>query len=105
MKKTLLQPRHPERVCWGCDAYCSADDLACGNGTIRTPHPIELFGEDWLDWSERPARQTSCSTATSGGRDGESSNQEQGKGNAKDHELEEGDHEAGAAFTWEAASG
>ena len=47
-----LAPKHPDRVCWGCDKYCSADDLACGNGTIRTPHPIELFGPDWLEWSE-----------------------------------------------------
>lgn len=46
-----LRPSHPERICWGCDKYCPADDLACGNGTIRTLHPIELFGEDWLEWS------------------------------------------------------
>jgi hypothetical protein len=46
-----LAPRYPERICWGCDKYCPADDLACGNGTIRTPHPAELFGDDWLDWS------------------------------------------------------
>jgi hypothetical protein len=49
-----LKPRNPERVCWGCDKYCPADSLACGNGTIRTPHPIELFGEDWLE-DEQPA--------------------------------------------------
>jgi hypothetical protein len=49
-RQALLQPKHPERVCWGCDLYCPADALACGNGTIRTPHPIELFGEDWLEW-------------------------------------------------------
>ena len=51
-----LNPAHPERVCWGCDKYCLADDLACGNGTIRAPHPIELFGDDWLEWSlgDRP---------------------------------------------------
>lgn len=59
MKKPLLNPRHPERICWGCDKYCRADALACGNGTIRTPHPAELFGEDWLEWAEerdqRPA--------------------------------------------------
>ena len=24
--------------------------LRCGNGTIRTQHPVELFGEDWLEW-------------------------------------------------------
>jgi hypothetical protein len=52
MKKTLERPAHPERICWGCDKYCPADDLACGNGTIRTPHPCELFGDDWLDWTE-----------------------------------------------------
>jgi hypothetical protein len=51
--KAPLHPTKPERVCWGCDKYCPAEDLACGNGTIRTPHPQELFGDDWLEWSER----------------------------------------------------
>ena len=51
-------PRHPERICWGCDKYCPEDDLACGNGTIRTPHPLELFGEDWLEWSTKRERGT-----------------------------------------------
>jgi hypothetical protein len=50
MPPVPLRPKHPERVCWGCDNYCPADDLACGNGTIRTPHPAELFGEDWQEW-------------------------------------------------------
>ena len=50
-RKILHRPIHPERVCWGCDKYCPADDLVCGNGTIRTPHPIELFGDDWLEWT------------------------------------------------------
>ena len=48
--KVAINPKHPERICWGCDKYCSADDLRCGNGTIRTQHPIELFGEDWFEW-------------------------------------------------------
>lgn len=48
--KVAINPKHPERICWGCDKYCSADDLRCGNGTIRTQHPVELFGEDWLEW-------------------------------------------------------
>lgn len=48
-----LNPRHPERICWGCDKSCPAVELACGNGTIRTPHPNELFGDDWLEWSDR----------------------------------------------------
>jgi hypothetical protein len=51
MSKLPLHPGHPERICWGCDKYCPADDLGCANGTIRTPHPCELFGDDWLDWS------------------------------------------------------
>ena len=46
--KIPLAPRHPERICWGCSRYCPAEDMVCGNGTIRCPHPIELFGEDWL---------------------------------------------------------
>ena len=57
-KKIPVQPKHPERICWGCDEYCSADSLACGNGTERTPHPIELFGEDWLEWEPVAADQT-----------------------------------------------
>lgn len=52
MTRIPLKPTHPERVCWGCDKYCPENDLACGNGTIRTAHPIELFGDDWLDWIE-----------------------------------------------------
>ena len=52
MNRAPLLPGYPERVCWGCTKYCAADDLGCGNGTIRTMHPVELFGEDWLEWSE-----------------------------------------------------
>ena len=22
----------------------------CGNGTVATQHPSELFGDDWMDW-------------------------------------------------------
>jgi Protein of unknown function (DUF3079) len=51
MAKIPVRPARPERTCWGCDKYCPAHDLACGNGTIRTPHPCELFGDDWLEWS------------------------------------------------------
>ena len=42
-----LHPKHPERICWGCDKYCSKDALGCGNGSDRTQHPAELFGDDW----------------------------------------------------------
>ncbi|SFE04904.1 DUF3079 domain-containing protein [Paracidovorax konjaci] len=49
-------PAHPERICWGCDRYCPAGSMACGNGSDRTPHPVELFGDDWRDWKGgRPA--------------------------------------------------
>ena len=50
VKRAPLLPKHPERICWGCEKLCPAADLACGNGTIRTPHPMELFGEDWVRW-------------------------------------------------------
>lgn len=60
--KLALNPKHPERICWGCDKYCPADDLRCGNGTIRTQHPVELFGEDWVEWelSEAASELTQC---------------------------------------------
>ena len=50
MSKLPLRPKHPERTCWGCDKFCPAEDLACGNGTIRALHPVELFGDDWTDF-------------------------------------------------------
>jgi DUF3079 family protein len=53
-----LRPAHPERTCWGCDQYCPAGDLACGNGTIRTLHPVELFGDDWLEFADGHAPAT-----------------------------------------------
>jgi hypothetical protein len=49
-KKFPVAPAHPERNCWGCDLYCAATSLRCGNGSERTQHPVELFGPDWLDW-------------------------------------------------------
>ncbi|MFC5430641.1 DUF3079 domain-containing protein [Paraburkholderia denitrificans] len=58
-KKFPLIPSHPERLCWGCDHYCPAEDMRCGNGQSRTQHPIELLGDDWYlhgDWGiEIPA--------------------------------------------------
>lgn len=50
MHKLPLNPANPERVCWGCDRFCPADSLRCGNGTIRAPHPVELFGDGWYEW-------------------------------------------------------
>ncbi len=49
-KKFPTTPKNPERICWGCDAYCPASDMRCGNGSDRTPHPAELFGDDWDTW-------------------------------------------------------
>jgi len=49
----MLHPKHPERVCWGCDTLCPAEQLACANGTVRTQHPVELFGDDWEAWFAR----------------------------------------------------
>jgi len=51
-KKFPEHPSNPQRICWGCDAYCPADDMRCGNGSDRTPHPAELFGDDWLSWGQ-----------------------------------------------------
>jgi hypothetical protein len=60
MTRIPLKPAHPERICWGCDKYCPEDDLACGNGTIRTAHPVELFGDDWLEWFTRGNPSLPC---------------------------------------------
>jgi len=54
---SLLHPKHPERICWGCDRYCPADELGCANGTIRAPHPSELFGDDWDEWMAEHERK------------------------------------------------
>lgn len=51
-KKFPLHPRHPERICWGCDKYCPAASLGCGNGSGRTQHPVELLGEDWYTYGD-----------------------------------------------------
>ena len=52
-KSFPLHPKHPERICWGCDRYCSSQSLDCGNGSDRTMHPAEMLGDDWYehgDW-------------------------------------------------------
>lgn len=54
-KKFPDSPAHPERTCWGCDHYCAVGAMLCGNGSERTQHPVELFGEDWRDWGAAPA--------------------------------------------------
>jgi DUF3079 family protein len=67
VSKLPIHPKHPERICWGCDKYCPADDLCCGNGTIRAPHPVELFGEDWWEWEQRHAHSGDASAAPTAG--------------------------------------
>ena len=64
-KKFPLHPTHPERICWGCDRYCSTDALACGNGSDRTMHPAEMLGEDWYlfgDWGIDPESEKNVET-------------------------------------------
>ena len=52
-KKLPIFPKNPDRICCGCDKYCAATDLQCGNGSERIQHPFELDGPDWYrqgDW-------------------------------------------------------
>ena len=51
-KKFPLNPSHPERICWGCERYCSAEAMMCGNGADRTQHPSETLGDDWYEWGD-----------------------------------------------------
>lgn len=51
MVKAPLQPKHPERVCWGCEKYCPTNHLCCRES--RVEHPIELFGPDWVQNDKR----------------------------------------------------
>lgn len=50
-----VNPPHPERNCWGCDRYCKASNMLCGNGSDRTQHPIESWGPGWEEGLELPA--------------------------------------------------
>ena len=62
-KKFPLRPSNPHRNCWGCDRYCAAAAMACGNGSVRTPHPAELFGDDWFEWGpDAPPSATEAGT-------------------------------------------
>ncbi len=65
-KRFPIRPLHPERVCWGCDQYCPSDALKCGNGTVRTPHPVEVFGDDWMDWGLDAGAATTGADAPAG---------------------------------------
>ena len=65
-KKFPIHPAHPERTCWGCDRYCAVDQMICGNGTERTQHPIETFGEGWEREGLDPLRPAQDATADGG---------------------------------------
>jgi len=58
-----LRPARPELICWGCDRYCPANAMICGNGSDRSQHPYELFGEGWESFGlNAPAADTPPST-------------------------------------------
>lgn len=52
MPESMLNPKHPERICWGCEKYCPANHLNCRE--TRVEHPIELFGIDWCKSNSLP---------------------------------------------------
>ncbi|TFW28743.1 DUF3079 domain-containing protein [Massilia arenosa] len=62
-KKFPDEPPHPERICWGCDRYCPADQMACGNGSDRTQHPIEFFGRGWQNWNAEQGEESPSDSA------------------------------------------
>ena len=41
----MTHPKYPERICWGCEKLCPANNLECRES--RAMHPAELFGDDW----------------------------------------------------------
>ena len=45
-----IYPKHPERICWGCEKLCPANHLMCRE--TRAAHPVELFGDDWWEVSD-----------------------------------------------------
>ncbi|WP_438391351.1 DUF3079 domain-containing protein [Caballeronia sp. DA-9] len=56
-KKFPEHPKHPERNCWECHKYCAAGSMSCGNGNVRTQHPVEVLGDDWLEWERGVAEE------------------------------------------------
>ena len=38
MKKSVLDPMNPERVCWAASVTARRNDLVCGNSSTRAPH-------------------------------------------------------------------
>jgi len=58
--KSPLHPKHPDRICWGCERYCPAKQLNCRE--TRVEHPVELLGVDWWK-ADEPAPQKAASRA------------------------------------------
>ncbi len=44
-----IYPKHPERICWGCEKLCPANHLMCRE--TRAQHPVELYEDDWWEAS------------------------------------------------------
>lgn len=63
-----IHPKHPERICWGCDKLCPAGDMRCGNGSDRAQHPAELLGDDWWEWEQERLRAQSFTLDPSSSR-------------------------------------
>jgi hypothetical protein len=59
-KKFPVHPANPERICWGCDQFCATNAMACANE--RSPHPAELFGDDWLEWGDEQLAPATTAT-------------------------------------------
>ncbi len=72
-KRFPIHPAHPERNCWGCERYCASDAMLCGNGSERTQHPAELFGDDWMQGFGPDAETPAPATPTAGGDAGSAS--------------------------------
>jgi Protein of unknown function (DUF3079) len=72
VRKFPLRPAHPERLCWGCDLLCPAEDMRCGNGTERAQHPLELWGADWMSFGcedgEEPPQEAAAPPVADGGQ-------------------------------------
>lgn len=68
-KKFPARPANPERICWGCDQYCPIRSMSCGNGSDRTQHPFELFGEDWQAWGRDYAPELPAAAAVAQSKD------------------------------------
>lgn len=66
-RKIPIHPGHPERICWGCEHFCPAEAMRCGNGTERAQHPLELFGEDWMRFGLDAEAETNAQGADKAG--------------------------------------